>query len=404
MGETATEEGRLSIVFLDEADGLLSSQNRAKVNTLKMLWEDKRDLDGVILILTTNHYKRLTDDGLQSRINNRIHFNPLSPDQQKQLIVRTFASMGGGSGHKLEMSDEDWKKLLPTVKESNGHHFDEWCNNVVRKVNCDFRKERRPDNTIRLKDLLETSTGTQGSSSDALPLTGTQKVDKFDAWIRGNFKTPKPELRFAILGAKGTESERLIYLESGIIKDRDLTPDDILLCCPGINQKNLSNARRDRAFLTGGPFDDAREFIQNRFKAVLPLCEFEELTRTPTNATVMRVPINRKKTYGPDPDADGDLPLDQVPEIHIGYELQAAMRGTRTQGWTIGNVMFTSPPTMTDEKAKQMLQGRQDWALVKKMVEKGSTLEQLVKLECNTDALKQSRKFERSELHEFGIV
>merc|ERR1711924_31663 len=105
MGETATEEGRLSIVFLDEADGLLSSQNRAKVNTLKMLWEDKRDLDGVILILTTNHYKRLTDDGLQSRINNRIHFNPLSPDQQKQLIVRTFASMGGGSGHKLEMSD-----------------------------------------------------------------------------------------------------------------------------------------------------------------------------------------------------------------------------------------------------------------------------------------------------------
>ena len=131
--EVALETGRLSIVFLDEVDGLFSTENRSKVNAMKMIWEDECDVQGVLIVCTTNHYARLTDEGLNSRLANVVEFDRLTFDVQKALIIRNFKSMKN-SGQPLQMSDSDWNKLKPSITNDNGHTLRTWCNNVSRKV------------------------------------------------------------------------------------------------------------------------------------------------------------------------------------------------------------------------------------------------------------------------------
>jgi SpoVK/Ycf46/Vps4 family AAA+-type ATPase len=149
--ETAKhKDPRLCIVVLDECDGLLSADNRGKVNALKQIWENTSKREGVLVILTTNHYDRLKDEGLKTRTDNVITFGPLTSDDKKKLFIRKLNKIN----HPFELSEADWDELLLKMTNVNAVNIDTICNNVSRRITFEANKGDREDSIIRLADFI----------------------------------------------------------------------------------------------------------------------------------------------------------------------------------------------------------------------------------------------------------
>lgn len=120
------------------------------MNALKQIWENKWKRDGVLVVLTTNHYDRLKDAGLKTRTDNVITFGPLTSDDKKQLFIRKLNKIG----HPFELSESDWDELLLKLTNVNAVNIDTICDNVSRRISFQAKKGDREDSTIRLADFV----------------------------------------------------------------------------------------------------------------------------------------------------------------------------------------------------------------------------------------------------------
>jgi len=221
-----------------------------------------------------------------------------------------------GDGHALEMSDGDWTELLPTLKDSNGHHFDSWCNNVSRKVTCDFRNGRRPDKTIRLSDLLQTSTGMRCSSSDAMTDDAKEIVN---TWINSTFYYE------ADVYAE-TEKGFAIHVHEDLVAKKDVMPDGVLQALGAIEMSKLRSQKR--RLISHEP--QVVENLRTCFQDTLPQCIIKE---KPTGQA--RIRLSREEVR----DEQGMLAGHK--EVRFG-DKSVGDKQIRNPAWIIQNARYAN--------------------------------------------------------------
>jgi len=140
--------------------------------------------------------------------------------------------------------------------------------------------------------------------------------DKVVAWIQQNFDTND-----LMQQHYGHETEELVQLYECLVADKDVMPDEILICL-GAHRNDLSNLRsKKRLWKKGCATDSIRTTLEECLAIALPDCEVWEMDGE------MRVPIMRKRVC--------------VGGVLHGYETEER-KGTRAAGWTIRRLRFKS--------------------------------------------------------------
>jgi len=243
--ETAEDDGRHCIVFLDEVDAILNKASTAKVNTFKGTLENTGRYPNIMIVCATNHFDKLsTDVGASSRTSNRITFNSQTPEVIKQLVEFNFSRISVShplAAHTVNMGDDDWATILPSLMGQNGHTLDAWCTNVSSNVTYRHRCKDKEDNLIRLEDMQRETLGLQDVASnpttvpDVTALSPEDKKDRIKEWLRQTF-VPSGYMRDSIA------YQRSIDFFGAVVSQKDILPDDILLCA-GVKPSDLERVR-----------------------------------------------------------------------------------------------------------------------------------------------------------------
>jgi len=182
---------------------------------------------------------------------------------------------------------------------------------LIPKVKAQVFRERFEDRrtaSISLDDFKNYLRQLPGAVS-------TQSAqDKVVAWIHQNF-----DMNDSYQQYYGHENEQLVQLYEGLVVDKEIMPDDILLCL-GAHPNDLSNLRsKKRLWKKGNATDSIRTTLEECFAIALPHCQFWEMDGE------MRVPIVRNRVC--------------VGGVLHGYKTEER-KGTRAVGWTIRRLRF----------------------------------------------------------------
>ena len=263
------------------------------------------------MVSSSNHVQTI-DTALVSRFGKPYEFQPLTNDQRRELFKCKLLGSLEDMETKTALaraSDDEWGAVIDLLPQDTDLRY--FSTDLIPKVKAQVFRERFDGErtaSISLDDFKNYLRQLPGAVS-------TQSAqDKVVAWIQQNF-----DMNGSYQQYYGHENEQLVQLYEGLVVDKEIMPNDILLCL-GANRNDLSNLRSKKCLWNKGcATDSIRTTLEECFAIALPDCEFWEMTGA------MRVPIVRKRVC--------------VGGVLHGYETEQR-EPTRAKGWMIRRLRF----------------------------------------------------------------
>jgi len=299
---------RPTLLCFDECDSFFTDAHEAQQRALKSNTASTEDLVGILPVYATNKAYLITEPSVQQRFDT-FTFLPLSLESKKKIMIRQFG------GREVDLTEEEWGKVLSRFEDLGGHAIGGFCANVCRKMNGD---DKRTDRIVRFKDL-ENFLPTGSSSTDPQVKGMTpEAIDRCVIWVNEKFEYD-PQASGRILLHEGVVKntaviEDAVMRDFGAKKPRDLRSNRLLLKMNGKNPQETTFTDNFGAIL----------------KMAIPEAEFDD-----NNTGQTRPALSLERTNQPYPK----------------YE-QVTRTGCRVRGWGIENVRFRIPLAGKEELAR----------------------------------------------------